>query len=94
MKIDVSGMALIGGVLIGILAFALGISFPNQEPTSETDLNYFEERFNRVEIGIINSSVEICSNNNGSWLVDANRNLIKVPFNENYDNFPCLVQKN
>ncbi len=73
------------GVITGLI-----VTQTQQEPIPTEpapDLSPLYERFDRLERGIINSTVDICFANNGFYLTDTNgaflNNTIEIPIDQN-----------
>ncbi len=71
---------LISGLLIG---FSMGITFPNEENSIKSEIEIepidYSNRFDRLEAGIRNSTLDICFQWGGQWITDQN-NLAEQDF--------------
>lgn len=89
MKIETLAFIVIGILLTVLIIITVNskVDTVQQPEVVGTDLDYLNERFDKLEVGIQNSSIDFCLKNNGLYLTDANNNLIvtsvDVPVDQN-----------
>jgi len=82
------GIGLVFGMVLGFGIFSGNETFIIEEPeVVGPDLNYLNQRFDKLEVGIQNSSIDFCLKNNGFYLADTNNNLVvrtlDIPIDQN-----------
>lgn len=79
MKLDkLDKMSIVIGIWLSLIVIIIVlVNQPVQsEPEKEIDFSGIYERFDRIETGIVNSSVDFCFSNGGTYLTDPNGNIV------------------
>lgn len=81
-------------VAIGVFFFPIEAETPTiqiQQDSNSISKEWFQERFDQMENGLINSSIDLCFRNGGSYLLDGNGQLQTMEF-QNTLIIPCILQ--